>query len=313
MLYKNGSLYQMTDAEKKELRTKFTFPLRLVYPPELIKTSRLNRLPDHPASINLPLRTVIQNSDGETEEWRWARNITQTQGGVHKYFPRRFNFQGNTSIPETQLEFLYFLYYKNPHCGNGALPKDQRKTVYYIIEDLLKIAQKRVDSRAATARYEVMVFDDELGLPEHRLRAIAKAYFIPRVDDLQLAQVRVAIDVEVRRDMKKGIPNFIEMSNSDEYIKLRGKIQIAIDRELIIFVPRDRVWAWKGDKAMGQNARLEDICRVTSKANAQQALIDWYEANLDFKQRLNTELEELTAMSPEDKRVHAASGAEDPE
>ena len=309
MLYKNGSVYQMKDTEKKELRDKFTFPIRLVYPPELVKPSRLNRLPDHSASINLQLRAVIQNKDGETEEWRWARNITQDQGGRHKFFPRRFNFQGNTAVPETQLEFLYFLYYKCPHCGNGAIPPEQRRRIYFIIEDLVQIAKGRVDQKAATARYEVMVYDAELGLPEHRLRAIAKAYFIPRVDDLDLAQVRVAIDVEVRRDAKNGIPNFIEMSNSDEYIKIRSKMQMAIDREIIIFIPRDRVWAWKGSKDMGQNERLEDICRVTSKANPKQALIDWYEANLDFKERLNIEIEELSAMEPEDKKVHTKSGA----
>ena len=182
-----------------------------------------------------------------------------------------------------------------------------------MIEDLVIIAEKHVSTRAIKARYDVMIYDDDLGLPEHRLRALAKAYFVPRVDQLTLAQVRVAIDHEVQRDQRNGIPNFIEMSNSDEYIKLRSKLQVAIDNEIIIYIPRDRVWAWKGNEQYGQKKRLEDICRILSKADPKQSLIDWYEANLDFKERLNNELEELTAMEPgEKKKMELEQTAIDP-
>jgi len=310
MLFKNGAIYQMTDDDKKDLRERFNFPVRLVYPPELIKVSRLNRLPDKPKSIGLPMRVVIRNEDGETQEWRWARNTTIDTSQRTKYFPRRLNFTGNFVIPETELEMLWFFYWKSPHCKNGGLDKKQRKKIYFEIEDLVKIAEGRVALRALTARYEVMVYDQELGLPEHRLRALAKAYFIPRVDDLHLDQVRVAIDVEVKRDLRNGIQNFIELSNSDEYITLRSKIQVAVDNDILIFVERDRIWAWKGDPQYER--KNEEICRVLTKADAQQALIDWYEANLDFKQRLNAEMEQLTAMKPKDKKVHVPAQAVDP-
>lgn len=310
MLFKNGATYQMTDEDKQDLRDRFNFPIRLVYPPELIKPSRLNRLPDKPKSIGLPMRVVIRNEDGETQEWRWARDTTIDTANRTKYFPRRLNFTGNIVIPETELELLYFLFWKSPHCKNGGLSVKQRKKIYFEIEDLVRIAEGRVAMKALTARYEVMIYDSELGLPEHRLRALAKAYFIPRVDDLHLDQVRVAIDHEVKRDPRGGIQNFIEMSSSDEYINLRSKIQMAVDRDIIIFVPRDRVWAWKGDPQYNQ--KNEEICRVLSKADAKQALIDWYEANLDFKQRLNNEMEGLTAMEPKDEKVKAPSQARRP-
>jgi len=311
MLFKNGATYQMTQADKEDLRKRFNFPIRLVYPPELIKFSRLNRLPDKPQSIGLPMRVVIRNKDGETQEWRWARDTTIDGANKTKYFPRRINFTGNIVIPETELELLYFLFWKSPHCKNGGLEEKQRRKVYFMIEDLVKIAEGRVAMKATVARYEVMVYDKELGLPEHRLRALAKAYFIPRVDDLHLDQVRVAIDHEVKRDAHNGIQNFIEMSNSDEYIQLRSKMQVAIDREIIIFIPRDRVWAWKGDEKVGQKERHEDICRVLSKANPKQALIDYYEGDLDFKQRLNNEMDQLTAMEPKDRKVSVPSTTEE--
>lgn len=313
MLFKNGTPYKMTDEDKQFLRKKFNFPIRIVYPPELIKPSRLNRLPDKPNSIPMPLRTVIRNQDGETEEWRWANNTTLDAVGRTKYYPRRMAFQGNSVISETNLELLYFLYWKSPHCKNGGIDENQRRKIYFMIEDLVIIAEKHVSARAIKARYDVMIYDDELGLSEHRLRALAKAYFVPRVDQLTLAQVRVAIDHEVLRDQRNGIQNFIEMSNSDEYIRLRSKLQMAIDNEIIIFIPRDRIWAWKGNEEYGQKKRLEDICRILSKADPKQALIDWYEANLDFKERLNSELEELSSMEPgEKKKVEAATLATDP-
>ncbi len=311
MLFKNGKPYQMTDEEKKTLREKFSFPLRLVYPPELIKPSRLNRLPDKPNSIPMPLRTVIQNKDGETEEWRWARNTTMDAARMIKYFPRRMAFQGNSMIAETNLELLYFLYWKSPHCKNGGIAKDQRKKIYFMIEDVVLIAKNKVSGEALRARYKVMVYDDELGLPAHRLRALAKAYFIPRVDDLELVQVRVAIDVEVSRDLRNGIANFIEMSNSDEYIKLRSKLQIAIDKDILTFSPRTHMWSWKGDPKYQRPD--EEICRVLAKAEPKQALIDWYEANLDFKERLNNEIEELTSMEPEDTKVPVEKIVTDPD
>ena len=300
----------MSDEDKKTLRDLFNFPVRIVYPPELIKHSRLNRLPDKPKSIGLPMRVVVRNNDGETEEWRWARDTTMDTSNRTKYFPRRLNFTGNIVIPETELELLWFLYWKSPHCKNGGLGEKQRRKIYFEIEDLVKIASGKVALKAITARYEVMVYDQELGLPEHRIRALAKAYFIPRVDDLEIDQVRVAIDFEVKRDPRQGIQNFIEMSNSDEYIALRSKIQMAIDKDIIIFVPRDRVWSWKGDPQYKESD--EEICRVLSKADAKQALIDYYEANLDFKQRLNAEMEGLTAMEPKDKKVKVPATATGP-
>jgi len=301
----------MSNEDKEFLRDKFHFPLRLVYPKELVRPSRLNRLPDKPAGISMLLRVVIRNQDGETEEWRWARNTTLTNDNRTKYFPRRWNFQGSQAILETDLELLFFLYWKSPHCKNGGLDERQRKKAYFEIEDLVKIANDQVTQKSIAARYEVMVYDAELGLPEHRLRSLAKAYFIPRVGELDIAQVRVAIDHEVRRDPRNGIQNFFELSKSDDYIKIRGKLQTAIDNDIVIFIPRDHVWAWKGDPDMGQKARMEDICKVLAKANPKQALIDWYEANRDFRERLDNELEEFSAMEAPEKGAEIESTAEE--
>lgn len=299
----------MTDEEKKFLRDKFHFPLRLVYPRHLIRPSKLNRRADQPASMSFPLRSIVYNEDGETEEWRWANNSTLDTNNRPRYFPRRFNFMGNTVLQETQLEMLYYLYWKCPHCHNGGLPADQRKTAMFAIEDLVAIAKEKVSQRADKARYDVMLYDRQLGLPEHRLRSLAKAYFIPKVDDLDIDQVRVAIDFEVQRDRRGGMENFFELSDSEEYVKMRSKLQMAIDSDIVTYLARERVWAWRGDPDQGEKKRKEDICRVLSKADPKQALIDWYENNADFRERLKYELEDLSGMEPEDPRAPVESTA----
>lgn len=305
MLYVNGKDYRMTDDEKKALRKKFSFPLKLVYPPELVKESSVNRLPDQPTSINIPLRAVFTNKDGETEEWRWCRSVNLDAAGRRRYVPRNLPFMGSANITETNLELLYFLYYKSPHCKNGAIDPKFKKRAYFMIQDLVVMATEKVSAKATLARYDVLLNDNEIGLPEDQLRAIAKAYFIPNVDKLHINQIRVAIDLSVKRDSKNGIANFFELSKSDEFLTVRGKLQTAIDLKIIYFYARERLWRW----AVEEGEKPENICKVLAKTLPENALISWYQANKDFKERLDRELEGYGAMEPVGKGIEKESGA----
>lgn len=304
MLFKNGANYKMTDKEKKELRAKFSFPLKLVYPAHLVRKSTVNRLPDKPRSINIPCRNIFRNQDGETEEWRWANSTSYDAVGRTKYTPRNLGFMGDATLTEMDLELLYFLYYKSPHCYNGAIHEQFKKKSYFMIEDLVRIATDTVSRKAIISRYEVLLNDSEIGLPEKELRALAKAYFIPNVDKLHINQVRVAIDLSVKRDTKHGIENFFELSKSKEFLEARGKIQTALDLKLFHFDPRSRTWRWRtveGEKA-------ESICKVLAKTLPENAMLEWYQNNSDFKERLNAELEGLGAMEEVKKELDIEAG-----
>lgn len=306
MLYKNGSPYRLNEQEKKKLKEKFTFPLRMTYAENLIKNSTVNALPDQPRSINIPLRSTIRTSDGETQEWIWAHSTIDDVKGRRKYTPRNLPFMGKAVLTELDLELLYFLYHKSPHCVNGDPELTVKKKQYFMIEDLVKVATHKVNSKAKLARYEVMLNDDEIGLPESLLRLMAKAYFIPDVDKLHVNQVRVAIDISVKREPKKGIDTFMELSKSNEILTARSKIQTGIDLKLIYYWPKGRVWRWRtpdGDKP-------EDFCKVLAKVIPQNALIEWYNVDETFRERLDAELEGQAAMSPTDTSIKAEPGAE---
>ena len=304
MLLKNGKDYKMTEKEKKELRNKFSFPLKLVYPSNLIRESRVNRLPDTPRSINIPCRNIFRNKDGETEEWRWANSTSFDAKGRTKYTPRNLGFMGDATLTEMDLELLYFLYYKSPHCYNGAIHPQFKKKSYFAIEDLVRIATDKVNRKAINSRYEVLLNDSEIGLPEKELRALAKAYFIPNVDKLHINQVRVAIDLQVNRDKKHGIENFFDLTKSKEFLEARGKIQTALDLKLFHFHPQSRNWRWRAL----EGEKPESICKVLAKTLPENAMLEWYQNNKDFQERLDAELEGLGAIEEAKKELDTVPG-----
>jgi hypothetical protein len=144
-----------------------------------------------------------------------------------------------------------------------------------------------------------MIDDDELGLPEERLRAIAKAYFVPNVDDLSLDQVRVVLDLEVRKDRQNGLQRFIDMSNTEDLIKNRGKVRTAIDEGIVKFSPKEKMWAF-----VNEDKSLDPICKV-NKIEPQAGLVEFYGGDKDFAQRLDAELDGIGAVEVVSKVVQA--------
>lgn len=300
MLYKNGKQYMMTDSEKAFLKKEFTFPVYLRYPSRLIKRNKLNPLPDKPAGIDIPLKSIVYE-EGTTAEWRWAQNESRSPQGIVRYMPRILAFQGSWSITDLELDLLYFLYFKSPYCENGHLSKiedgRQAKKPYFTIEDLVKAASEKVNTRKLMARVNTLIDDDELGLPESKLRALAKAYFIPNVDSLTLDQVRVVLDLEVKRDKQNGLQTFIKMSDSSAIIQVRGKIRTAVDMGIVRFNPTKKQWNF-----VNEDKTEEPICKV-NKIEPQAGLVEFYGGDKEFAKRLDAELEGINATKVVEKVV----------
>lgn len=287
MLYKNGSPYEMTEKEKQALRETFTFPVYLRYPPHFIKPSKLNPLPDKPAGINIPLKSIIRE-DGTTVEWRWAQSTTLGQNGRTVFSPRVIPFQGDWSVRDLDLDLLYFLYYKSPYCMNGELDQRQKKKAYFEIEDLAQAATHKINTRRLEGRVRTLIDDDDLGLSERKLRAVAKAYFVPNADMLTLNQLRVVLDLEVRKDRKTGFQKFLNMVNADEMIKNRGLIRTAADEGVVRWDLKTKTWHFAHED--GGTKKGDPICKV-NKIEPMAGLVEFYNGNDDFKQRLDAEMD----------------------
>ncbi len=284
MLYKNGVPYRMSEKEVEALEAKFTFPIYLRYPNVLKKFNKLNQTYDKPAGINIPLRSIVRE-ENTTIEWRWAQQDTVNPQGQKKYMPRVIPFQGDWAITDLDIDLLYYLYYKSPYCVNGAIDEKQRKKPYFEIEDLRIAATLKVRDRKMRSRVATLIDDDEMGLPETKLRALARAYFVPHVDKLSLDQVRVVLDLEVRKDKRDGLQRFIDMSGATEMIQLRGKIRSAIDQGIVRFMPKVKTWVF-----INEDETMDPICKV-NKIEPQAGLVEFYGGDREFAQRLDAELE----------------------
>jgi len=279
MLYKNDQIYKLAPADKLILIKKFTrFPMAITYPPERVVKSRSpkNLKPDQPNSISFPLNAVLKTKMG-AEHWRYADNVIIKEHGVKKYTPRNLRFNGRLMLQEQDVELAWFLYTKSIYCKGGL--NQQGKTFKFIFEDLISDAEKLAAIEAVRVRVKYLIYDTQGGLSEEKLRAVAKAYFIKNVDKLAYAQVKIAVEHQIGRNKKDGLEKFIKMTNAEELINVRMRMQALIDLGKLKFEITKKEWWWtEGDK------KLEVICKVAPGTNPTEILYDFYMGNKDFQE-----------------------------
>lgn len=285
MLYKNDEPYKLSEPEIEKLVRHFhnKFPLKVVYPPDRIVKSRLphNRLPDKPNSISFDFRAVVKTDKG-SETWRYVENIVTDARGKKRYLPKKFIFNGARFLERNDIEMIYFLFKKSPYCLGG---ENQGKVVKFMFEDLVTEAEKKAAKKELDTKIGLLLYNKEYGLPEERLRAVAKAYFIRNVDNLTPAQVRIVLENKIY-ERKDGPDKFFDMVNAEEELKARGSIQRAIDMEILHFDAQKRVWFWqtKGEKGVTQ------VCKVPPTKNASDVLYDLFLGDQGFRDDLQAVL-----------------------
>ena len=280
MLYKNDVIYELSRHEKEvEALEKYfhnKFPVKVVYPPDRIVPSRLkhNRLPDKPASISFDYKAIVKTDVG-IEVWRYAENVLVDGKGEKKYMPKKFRFNGSRWLKRNDIELIYFLLRKSEYCMGGD---NQGTMVKFMFEDLVTEAEKKVEKKALESRIDSLIFNKDLCLPEERLRKVASALFIPNVESLTLAQVKIVIDSKIHAT-KDGIDKFFDMVNADEEISARSSVQKAIDLDLLQFDTLKKVWFWRTEGEKG----ITQICKVPPSKTPINALFEFYSGNQSFQ------------------------------
>lgn len=282
MLYKNDEPYKLAPNDLATIKKRFhdKWPLKIVYTPERIVKSRSpqNKLPDKPNSMSWPLTSVVRSESG-TEQWRYAENVTIKEHGVKKFTPRNFRFTGNLSFNRTDIELVWFLYTKSEYCRGGL---NQGRTIKFMFEDLINDAEVKAEKESLAAQVKALIYGKDFGLSEERLRALAKAYFIKGVDELTFAQVKIAIEHAIMRDPKEGYTKFVEMTDMNELIAARSKIQNMVDMGFLLFDATKKEWIWlDGEK------KPDRICKVPPAMSASDAIYDYYMGNKDFQETVD--------------------------
>jgi hypothetical protein len=284
MLYKNDEQIKLNKAEIDSLVKHFhgKFPVKIIYPQERIIPSKLkhNRLPDKPNSISFDLKAIVKTENG-AEVWRYAEQVIIDNGGKKKYVPKKFRFSGSRFLERNDIELIYFLLNKSEYCRGG---KNQGKMVKFVFEDLVTEAEKRAEKKEIDTKIDMLLYNKDMGLPEERLRLVAKAYFIKNVDELTLSQVKNTLNDRIH-DGKSGPDKFFDMVNADEELNTRASIQKAIDMQLLVYDLGKKTWEWKTSEG-----KREQICKVPPTKAPQDALFDVFMGDKGFREDVQAAL-----------------------
>jgi hypothetical protein len=287
MLYKNGEAQKLNPAEIKAVEAYFhnKFPVKVVYPADRITPSRLkhNKLPDQPNSISFDLRAIVKTATG-SEEWRYAENVVSDKNNNKKFFPKKFLYTGKRYLDRDNIELIYFLLKKSTY---RFIPVDelkenkeltQSKLAKFMFEDLVTEAEKKAEKKKIEAKITNLIYGEDYGLPEEKLRELAKAYQIGNVDSYTSAQVKMLLDNKIHEGAD-GVNNFFRMVDADDEIKTRVSITKAMDMGLLKFNDKTRSWFWQvaGEKG------TTNICKVPPNKSPSQALYDFYVGSSDFR------------------------------
>jgi len=276
MLYKNDAPYKLAETDKQTLLKKFRrFPLSVIYPPERVTKSRSskNKLPDKPNSIAFPLAAVVKSIDG-TDQWRYAENVIIKEHGVKKYTPKNFRFNGRFTLEDKDIELAWFLFTKSPYCKGGL---SQGRLTKFMFEDLISDAEIKAEKETLRSQVKALIYGGEMGMSEDKLRLLAKALFIKNIDILSYAQVKISVDHAISRD-EGGYEKFMEMTNMEEVISVRSRIQNLVDRNLLRYDSVKKQWEWVGT---GKAGLL--ICKVPPSMTAHEVIYDYYMGNKEFR------------------------------
>lgn len=286
MLYKNDEQYHLTAEDIKTVRRKFRkFPITLTYPEERVKKSPSahNTLPDKPTSLSFPLNTTLKTPSG-ADRWRYAENKIIGPRGEISYMPINFFLTGTYILHENDMELIWYLYTKCPYTEGGLNYSGKKPKC--VFEDLVGLADRKALREEQTADVKALIYSSKVGLSEAKLRQVAKAMFIPEVDDMTYNQVKVSVEQEINRDKVKGAEKFLEMIDAEEFLIVRSTLQGAIDKGLIKYVPAKSEWVW----VLGPGRKHQTFAEIAPGADPNEALMDYFKGNKKFAQMLEASL-----------------------
>jgi hypothetical protein len=301
MLIKDGERYKLSNKEIDEIKKKYrNFPVELKYPKSRVKPSlsKHNKLPDKPNSISFPY-TAVRKTEKGTELWVYAESMNYDNNGKPVYLPKNLYFNGHKAMMEDDIELIWWLINICPFLENGL--NFNGRVAKCVIEDLENEAEKKAEKRQADSVLSLALYHPKLGLPESKLRQIAQAYFIKGIDKLSLAQVKLAIEMQVSRDKVNGVQKFLDMSEADQIMNVRANLQQAIDREIIVHAPIKKSWSW----VTAHGEKNIPIFTVTVGSDPNESLYEYYMSNVKFANELMSKLKGFSSVKTnfEDKEI----------
>lgn len=249
MIYVNNEAANLKDTKStvgKEYMKALEFFNEIGWPVKFkVKPNLLGRNEDTEGKVYMTMptyyifHTAVIPTEYGTEQWRYTpipplqpmKGDIQwpTEGRIGTYDKKLF------TITKDKADLAFFLWFKS------KMFRD-----VYDIDDARKEAIDRVENEMNAIRLKAAFYSEDslLQKDKEKLATIARAYNVPRIDQLNDAQRLLELE-RVIKDMinKKEITvnDFIESLELDILTELSAKIQESIDSKLIMF---DSVSNW---------------------------------------------------------------------
>lgn len=157
--------------------------------------------------------------------------------------------------------------------------------VKFMFEDLVTEAEKKAEKKKLEQKIDGLLYGDEFGLSEEKLKAVAQAYNILGVDMLTVSQIKIALDNKIH-ETKEGPDEFFRMVNAEEEIKVRVSITKAMDLGILKYDNLKNKWYWHTAEENGER----EICKTPPDKTPAQTIYDHYMGNDEFREDLKAVL-----------------------
>ena len=220
--------------EMEKIKRDYKFPIRMLYLKSMLTKNedRPNR-PDQPA--NIPIITTIKvDGVAGSEMITYFETSTPNSKGEHTFKPRMVPFSGSMLIPIEKIDLAWYLIKVYPHVKGGEAKGKRKK--YYYLEDKAKEATLEAEAEKDLTRFKMLVYDEDFGFGDSKLRDVAKAHYITGVDQMHIDEVRRAINNTVAynaKNNKQAYKQFLDSTSVLEDIKVKSLIQDGIEGKYI--------------------------------------------------------------------------------
>lgn len=209
MLLKNGKPYELSPAEINKLKKELSIPVRIKYPRRLLKKDPLakNRtigLVHQPSGIPLPLKAIVKTNKG-TEEWISCLNFTKDKHGNIKPAPTRLeDFNGDMLLNEKDIDYIFFLFYKSPHCENGKNKSPKSSSHYFYFEQKEKEAALRTEIKRNKIDVDTLLWSptDKGGMTLEEVKKFATSYGVRNADSFGDNELRELLEAKIIETVK---------------------------------------------------------------------------------------------------------------
>lgn len=276
----NGRTFSYNKQERDEIKEKFGIPIELVYASKHIKTNKKSGRLEMPEQLGLPCEaTVVTEGKGADVITYYQREIPGKYNEPPQYEPKTLEIKKSRTIGWEDLDLIYFLYFCSPYVENGKA-YDKNKSVHFKIKDDYAEAVSVLERDEIIADVEYHIFNKKSGLPELQIREIAKAYYVPNVDDKKIEQVRIELRNALKKlGFEKGYKAFHKEIKVEDIIESKRVIQEAIDYNVLYFDNSKRPYKWVTITHEDGKKKEEKLVVVSGSRDSKQTLVDNLKAN----------------------------------